>query len=64
MLRELLNVLESRTLTCIEDKERCHRRVEQDKLNKYFIDNHGFKMNPNKTTRVNSIRIIGNKSKK
>ena len=63
-LKEILNMPMFRTLTCIEDKERCYRKVEQDKLKRYCIDNYGLNMNPDKTARSNRIRIIGNKSKK
>ena len=63
-LRELFNMSESRTLTFVEDREGCHRRVEQDKLNMHCTCDYGFKKNPNKTERFNSIRMIGDKSKK
>ena len=63
-LRELLNTPKFRTLTCIEDKERCYRKVEQDKLNRNCMDNCGFNVNPDKKARSNIIRMIGNKIKK
>ena len=34
-LRELLNITVFRILTYIEDKEKCYKKVDQDKLKRY-----------------------------
>ena len=62
-IKEIRNMSGFRTLTHAEEKERDHRKVEQEKLKRHYIKNYRFMINTTKTARANSIRIIGNKCK-